>query len=214
MSQETHTSNQKAMQDKLAQLNSKKVDFWKPPVGETVVRILPHMPGQENFWHDSRVHYIGKNPFQCDRQTEDDTCLACSYSDKMMASDDAVRRAKGAKMQSQVQTMANIAVDHGSPKAKNFIWTLPDSVMQQLISAYFGDYPGLDHPVTGHDFVLTRVGVGLPTRYTVMPRKNSSATTKSLMRGRKDLSKISKASSEDDVRRAVSAFIKSSDPVN
>lgn len=209
MSDAQYTSSTQAMKDKLKALTANQFSFWKPPEGPTVIRILPHLPGQENFWVDNRVHYIANKPYQC----QGDPCVACSLSGKLIDSDDSTRQAKGSKMAVQTQTTANIAVNHGTPQSENFVWTLPSSVMQDLISAYFGDYAGLDHPVTGYDLTLTRTGQGKATRYKIMPRKNSSRTTKQMMEGRKDLLKLSKPATDAEIREAVSSYLKNSGPV-
>lgn len=195
---------------KMKALRDGKTEYWKPAVGNTNIRILPKLAPQKVFWTDVLVHFINKRSYKCLKTIKEGTaavlvgtCVACDLSKKLLESEDSNRQTIGANIESKVNTLVNIATNHGTPDALNKVWTTPMGVMQDLLQMYFGDYRGLDHPVTGVDMLLNRTGEGKATRYKITPRRGSSKTTKDLMKGRKDLSKVVKEVSSIELKKAV-----------
>lgn len=159
-------------------------DFWKPPVGNTAVRLLPPKIGWPSPFVIQHQHFIqipgnaNKVIFSCSKMHEGKKCLPCAKADALEASGNSrdERAAKGLRPQRRM--MCNAIV---SPKKvegnKPVIWVFGKTVYDQLKAIRENEEAGgnfLD-PVKGFNIVIQRVGTGKEdTKYTLLPSRNQT----------------------------------------
>lgn len=154
-------------------------DFWKPPVGRTVVRFLPPKIGWPSPFVIQHQHFIdmpGQKQviFCCPKQHEGKLCLACTKADSLETSGNAKDAAIAKRLRPNKRIMANVILDPKDADQKVSVWAFGKKVYDQLKAIREDDAGGgnfLD-PIKGFNISVKRVGTGKDdTNYTLTPAR-------------------------------------------
>jgi|GEM_PF-3271594 len=160
------------------------VDFWRPPEGESVIRILPPITPTGLPYYRFYSHYLeDKGNVRCRKSiSRDESCPICEW---------ITEHARDPELKAIVSSLAPILryavniVVRGDEPLHPKIWTF-GTMIANALSTYFADeeyivkdaqgnvYDLLD-PKFGRDFKITRTGQGLATRYQIVAKPNISS---------------------------------------
>lgn len=154
--------------------------FWKPPVGTSIIRVMPPLRGVKSPYTFSHQH-IGKVPWldkainhNCPRVMSKQPCLTCLIASKLMASKDKTAQKLGKDIAASARVTAVIIVrgvdSNGELTGKDLgpkLYGFSDN-MHEKLDAIFHDKRGggrFFDPAKGFDLVIEREGTGQDTRY-------------------------------------------------
>ena len=142
-------------------------EVWNPPVGETMVRILPEMEGQD-FYRFIFRHWVKMEkffPITCLRTIAED-CILCQNQYQYAAIIQKVQK----------RVLVNVKLRE---EDKCIPGELPQTLFTQVLAIMLDpEYGDITNPEKGTDVKIVRRGQGLQTEYFVMPSRNSSQTGK------------------------------------
>jgi len=156
-------------------------DFWKCPVGKTLLRFLPPKIGWPSPFVLQHQHYfdmpgIEKSiNFCCPKMHDGKACLACKKADAMEASGNARDEKAARKLRPSRRMLANVVINPKDEVNKPVIWGFGKTVYDQLKAIRENDEGGGNFvdPIKGFDIVVQRVGSGKDdTRYTLIPSRS------------------------------------------
>jgi len=163
-----------ALLAKVQSLNLGGGKYWKPPVGRSVIRILPPIGTMGFFFKEAGVHYIGDNHFGCPRISTDGQlpCPICEVQDELWKSGE-----KDAAKQFNVNRSFNVnIIDRGKPDSGVQIYCPGVSIFQAWAALVSDpDYGDISDPEQGFDIKIDRTGEGKnDTRYQVQCMRQPS----------------------------------------
>lgn len=155
--------------------------------GDTVVRFLPPMPGQDSIFRVTAQHYIDPIPgvpnmvvFACPRTELKQPCFICATAEELTKSGNPLNRDRAYRLQPKLRVFANV-INRANPDAGVRVLAFGKQVWEQIKMMRKNARSGgnFSHPLTGFDVVINRVGTGKnDTEYTVTPdRTNSPLST-------------------------------------
>ena len=171
--------NLKKMRAKLSALHSKgngKSKFWKPPEGDSIIRIVPDKDGdpfKEYFFH----YNLGKNPgFLSPKRNfgEEDALDKFVRSLWEEGTEDSREQAK--KLMAKQRFFAGVVVrgeENEGVKVWGFSKTVYENLLQLVLNPEYGD---ITDPTVGTDLTLTygkAPGAMYPSTKIVARRKSS-----------------------------------------
>ncbi len=159
-------------------------DFWKAPVGNTTVRLLPPKLGWKSPFTIQHQHFVpvpgaaNKIIFSCPRMHLQQKCLVCLKADQLEESGNSkdVRMAKELRPNKRMlaNAVVNVTKEGGG---KLVVWTFGKTVYDQMRAIRESEEGGgnfLD-PIKGFNLVVNRVGSGRDdTEYKVIPARNAT----------------------------------------
>jgi len=169
--------------------------FWKSPVGNTEIRILPPTAVFEGDMCIRQVVHYGfedkrgsKRCVACLREHDED-CPLCEFVEELNATGEKNDKKIAHDCRAGLQLICEVIV---RPSKRVRIWTMPVSIYRVLASAAasarIGDFT---HSKTGRDVLITRVGTGkFDTKYSAQLLDVSKIGVKGWKRRRIDLSGI------------------------
>lgn len=156
-------------------------DFWKVPVGRTVVRFLPPKIGWPSPFVIRHSHFIelpgltNAVSFSCPKAHEGKICLACKKADELETSGNSRDAKMAQRLRPSKRIAANIIVGPNNPDQKVQVWEFGKTVYDQLKAIREDDAGGgnfLD-PMKGFNISVKRVGTGKDdTKYTLTPARD------------------------------------------
>nr|WP_128083454.1 hypothetical protein [Methylobacterium sp. B34] len=191
--------------------------FVKLKEGKTRVRIIAT---EEKFWQDLGVHWIktdlsGKPVavVGCHDLVKDEACPICAAIDKAMKAatdDDTVKLVKEWTTRKSVLVKAIIRDGADASPDPQILELTPSTfgTIVSMIEEYGSEVDPLS-PTEGMDFVITRSGKGLDTRYEPMPALKSQPLTKDQITKAKEinlLEAIEKEFFRGDEQKALNAI--------
>ena len=158
-------------------------DFWKPPVGRSIVRFLPPRVGWPSPFVIQHQHFIRlpnvEHPiiFSCPKMHEGKVCVPCQKADKLETSGNSRDNKAAKQLRPSKRVLSNMVVDPANAEQPVSVWSFGKTVYDQLKAIKSDDENGgnfLD-PVKGFNIVVNRTGTGKDdTKYTVMPARGQS----------------------------------------
>lgn len=151
------------------ELEDKRGNYFTPKDGINHVRIMPSWRGLgEQFYIQVPTHSnIGPNDrwATCLQFWQED-CPVCTQFEKLSMSNNSRDQNAASKMMAKDRCMVNV----GYPNEEDGIikpWSMSESWFLEILG-YFGDadYGDFTDPRRGHDYIFTRKGTGLGTKYT------------------------------------------------
>ena len=121
---------------KLAQLQTstnKSAYIWKPPVGKTVIRIVPYQYDKDNCFIELYFHYniSKKNPLSLDTFHEDDPIV--EFSEKLKNTGDTNDWKLGKKLEPKLRTYVPIIV-RGKEKEGVKYWGFGKELYKEILN--------------------------------------------------------------------------------
>jgi len=156
--------------------------FWKPPAGDSVIRILPEVGQMEFFFQEVGQHYLPDGKFvKCPKFTTSGEydCPICDMVSRLWkgTEDD---KALASKTKVNKRYWMNIVVrdkddERGNTGTGPYIFTPGSTIFQSIINYIdHPDYGDIVDEAEGFDLILTRRGTGLETEYEVAARRLES----------------------------------------
>lgn len=191
--------------------------FVKLKEGKTRVRLIAT---EEKFWQDLGVHWIktemnGKPVavVGCHDLVKDEPCPICAAIDKAMKAatdDETVKLVKEWTTRKSVLVKAIIRDGADASPDPQILELTPSTfgTIVSMIEEYGSEVDPLS-PTEGMDFVITRSGKGLDTRYEPMPALKSQPLTKDQLAKAKEinlLEAIEKEFFRGDENKALNAI--------
>lgn len=170
--------------------------FWKPPVGKTVIRVLPPLLGTrwnkaKNAPSPFRIAYqhfiripvqggVKTLSFVCPRlQSQIDklkphACPACAKADELFASGNPADAELGKDLNAKRQVYMNIILRADEERGV-LPYACGKSVHDQLLALRTENDASFCDPINGFDVTLKRVGKGMnDTKYNLFPSRENS----------------------------------------
>jgi hypothetical protein len=192
----------------------------KLKAGKTQVRVLPNPSAKDGkFWAELGVHWIkteenGKPVavVGCDDHVHGKSCAICTAIDrasKAAVDDSTLKIVKEWKVKKSV--LVNALIRSGDDKSDDpVILELTETTFAQIlgmIGEYEDDYGDILDPKTGIDFMIERIGSGLDTKYSVLPKMKAAPVPDGVMSRLNDLdAHIETEFFRGDERKALTAI--------
>lgn len=150
-------------------------DFWKPPVGKSLVRFLPPKVGWPSPFVVRHQHFIeipgvGKVVYTCPKMHVAQKCLSCGKADQLETTGNRKDSKIAETLRPKRSVMANVVVGkEPPPETPPVIWGFGKTVFDaiKLIRQDEEDGGNFLDPVKGFPLIVTRTGQMLDTKYTV-----------------------------------------------
>lgn len=190
---------------------SKGADFFKPPIGRSVVRFLPPKPGVQKPFRVVYQHYLrpaGGSPivFTCPRMEAKKHCPICDEADRFKRSGNQADRERAYELFPSRRVFANI-IDRKDPEAGPKVFAFGKTIHEALIAIRKDEDAGGDftNPEDGFDIVIEREGSGqTDTKYKVLPsRKQSPLGDMSWIEQQHDLERLAQIRTAEEMSKAL-----------
>lgn len=201
------------------------VEFWRPPEGESIIRMLPPLyplPGGLPYFRYYN-HYLEGDDYGAVRCRKtlglEEPCPICDYVARM--SEDPKMKTLIANIAPSTRYAVDIIVRGEEPPTVK-IWTFGPRICADL-NGYFADEEyiirerGEEYDILdiekGRDFKIVRTGTGLNTKYQVFPRPTVSPVlpdpvkTAELLKMRHNLPELFKVLSVEDLAASFFAWL-------
>ena len=210
----------KKMRQKLADLHNKGGNgsgarFWKPSVGENVVRILPTKDG-DPFKHFHFHYNVGeKAGFLCPKKNFGDDCPVCDFVSKLYNDGDDESRQLARKLVAKSRFFSPVVV-RGEDAEGVKVWGYSKTVYENLLQLVLNpDYGDITDPHNGTDLVLTygkAPGAMFPSTNITARRKTSALSGDSdqmseFLDSEPDFDKLFEVKSKEDVSAILDKFL-------
>jgi len=174
---------------RLTDLTSRQsTSFWRPKVGENVIRILPHWSGDPNrvFFKKVLKHFgVGedRNHVVCRKMLgADANCPICNFVEQLRRSgrkeDKELARDLSAKERFAMNILDINELDKGVQ-----VWDVGITMFNTLLVLFLDEeYGEIDDLKTGRHIKVNRTGEGrFDTRYSIRPAAHPSAVDPAVM---------------------------------
>lgn len=198
-------------------------DFFKPPPGECVIRLLPPKIGRSSPFRVVYQHFIeipgasSSVSFTCPRmQAKTDRvpargCPACAKADELRERGHPTAYEMAGNFLPRRRIFANI-VFRGDPERGVLIFPFGKQIHDQLLALRSNKDAGGDFcdPLNGFDVVINRTGTGLKTEYKVFPARKLSPlcedeeTANAWLESMHDLDRFARIPTEEELRALTS----------
>lgn len=205
----------KAKKADLAAQSGNRKKTIKPAEGTSRWRVLPSWRGEgQQFWHDFGQHFVKKDDgtiaaiYMCTDKTYGRPCTICSAIEagiKGASDDHTMEMLKEAKSGSRI--LLNVVHQDKTPNQVD-IGELPPSVFEQIVGiAQEWEEAGesVFDLAKGKDFLITRTGTGLKTKYTVQVAAKANPLPAGVMSMLHNLDEYVQQESEAQAARALTA---------
>lgn len=194
--------------------------FFTPPVGRSIVRVIPPPVGVKSPYLVTYQHYI-ETPatdsaikFNCPEVTRKDFCPACERYRALTKSGNPADSKAAESWKAKRRVYVNI-LDRANPDKGPQVWAFGVMIHRRLIDLREDNVQGVDytHPVTGYDIVLKKEGSGRDTRYYADLARNASKlapdaeSMNDLIDMQIDLAPFAKMLSDDEMIDALGGLI-------
>jgi hypothetical protein len=152
------------------QIEDRRSSYFKPRDGQNRVRILPSWRKGKNqeFYIEVPTHRnIGPgNQWATCLQFWGEKCPVCRAIERLSASESARDQNAASKMMADERYLMNVGVPN-TPEGLVKPWSISRTWFVEILG-YFSDpdYGNFTHPREGYDYIFTKEGEGLKTRYT------------------------------------------------
>ena len=197
----SHSYDYEKAQKQLDKLNASmdtNYSWWKPEQGDNVIRILPPVSEDADFpYEEVFLHYgIDDVPITC----LGSKCPICAFIKQSGKSKQFKQIRKARRLFFQI-------VDRDMEAPEPMIWSAGSMFLQYFLPIFLDvdEYEDVTDLEEGTDFVISRKGTGLKTKYTYRIKRNPSPVSEDkeelaeIMEDMVDLSTISQRLSVDDV---------------
>ncbi len=166
----------KAKLQKLSSTNKRQNSIWKPPVGESTVRIVPYRHAKDPF-NELFFHYdVGNRTALCAANFAKQ-CPICDFAQelrkKKTEEDFQIFKKIAAKTRVYVPVLVRGKEDDGIK-----FWGIGKEVYETLLNLYPNpEYGDITHPVDGVDITVRFTGPTATLKFgkvDVTPKRNSS----------------------------------------
>lgn len=158
---------------KVQSINIGGGNYWKPPVGHSVIRVLPPVGTMEYFFKEVGTHYLSDSlRFDCPNIASDGTlpCPLCELNEELYR---AGEKEAANKFKVSRSFQMNI-IDRSAPDQGVKIYAPGTTVFQAMITMVQDpDVGDISDPVAGFDVKLDRTGEG---------RENTKYQTRSALK--------------------------------
>lgn len=155
-------------------------DFFKPRVGQNVLRFLPPGVGSKSPFVVTYQHFIeladGKRVmFNCARMMVKARCPACERMDALLRTGTDADYKASWDFKAKLRVFSNI-IDRDNPDGGVQAFGFGKSILDALVAIRQDARAGGDFTDSeqGFDIVVTKKGEGMRTEYAVLPDRNSS----------------------------------------
>lgn len=158
-------------------IDSGRGKYWKPPLGDSYIRILPSWQGEDgDFRLNTPTHYrVGPNSrtVPCLKQFNEN-CPMCQRADKLAGSSNASDQKKAFEMMPKVRVLMNVLPDN-DPNGEIKIWSVSPTMFSDLLGYYtntgWGDFTD---PKTGYCITVNSRKDGAIIKYSFTPDRDST----------------------------------------
>ena len=174
---------------RLTELTTRQpTQFWRPKVGENVIRILPHWSGDPNkvFFKKILKHFgvgQGRNHVVCRKVLGPQArCPICDFVEQLRRSG-RKEDAELAKDLAAKERFAMNIIDLNDLEKGVQVWDVGITMFNTLLVLFLDEeYGELDNLQTGRHIKINRTGEGrFDTRYSIRPAANPSPVDPSVM---------------------------------
>jgi len=148
-----------AIKSRLNQLqnqSSNKNNFWKPPAGKTVVRIVPYAFNKDNPFIEMFFHYGFGNKTIISPLSFGKPDPVNEFAQKLKSTGEKDEWLHGRRLEPKMRTYAPIIVRNGEGEGVKF-WGFGKTVYQELLSIIADpDYGDITDPMNGRDIMVER----------------------------------------------------------
>lgn len=125
--------------------------FWRPPAGDSVVRILTGPSGDPIEERD--LHYnVGMEIFLCPKKNFNERCAVCEFASKLYKDKDVDL----AKKYFPKKRYYSLVIVRGEKETKLKWWGYGKNVYEKLVRTFANpDYGDISDPQTGTDLTVT-----------------------------------------------------------
>lgn len=191
-------------------------NYWTPKVGKNEIRILPPWSKEGLAFKELVVHFsVGpdKRTVGCLRKFGK-KCFICEMVDKLKSEEDTESKELAKRMTRKNRYMWNIL---DLRDLKSGVQVLSCGVrLFEGVWVYFADedWGDIVHPDKGYNLVVTRVGSGLNTKYSVLARRKPEKMpmlldTSSPLDSLYDLDAVFPISSYEEQKQIFEGFVES-----
>jgi hypothetical protein len=151
--------------------------FWSPPVGKSIIRILPEVGDMEFFFQEVGKHNFppdGKRSVYCPEFTSSGEleCPVCDLVKDLRAATDTASKKLASELNRRRSYWMNVVV-RGQEDRGPQIYTPGVQVFTSIAMIIEDpDYGMVTDVHEGFDITIIRTGTGLDTEYQVNPRRN------------------------------------------
>jgi hypothetical protein len=173
--------------------------YWRPVVGDNIIRILPSAKGMAYKFYRSVFRHFGVGPERKNvvcrqlstKDGDDRECPVCQLVQRFNRSASAEDRQRAKDLAAKERILVSI-IDVKAPEKGVQIYEMAFSVFDAIGSIFLDrEYGDIDHLDTGRNIKIHRVGEGKrETRYTVMPAANVSTVDHRIMERVRDLAEL------------------------
>lgn len=198
-------------------------DFFKPPPGDCVIRILPPKIGRNSPFRVVYQHFIeipgaaSSVNFTCPRmQAKTDRlpsryCPACTKADELRERGSPTAYELAGNFLPRRRIFTNI-ISRGDPERGVLIFPFGKQIHEQLLALRTDKDAGGEFcdPANGFDVVIKRSGTGIKTEYKVLPARKLSPlaedveTMNAWLESMHDLEHYARIPSDEELRALTS----------
>lgn len=201
------------MQETLKEVRKRaKSSFYKLTSGRTVIRILPPIEEDGDWYFRSYLHYrIGPDSYAvcCPNLMLKKKCPICEKITELAEGDETERKIAKA-LDPKLRVYANAFIKDSGVKVLPFGKTVFEALLSHFTDPEWGD---LDDIETGHNITIVKSGEKFETAYEVRPAPKARPLEEfigdneleDVLKARKDLSKVVTIFSYDELEELLDA---------
>jgi len=205
--------NWEAIKKAREELSKSTSRFWRPEVGQNVVRILPPREGEDLFYFEYAFHWVpaAKRSITCLKRTFGEACFICEEVQRLRA---AGKTEQARVMAPRVNYLVQI-IDRNNPEAGVQIWSMGKQIMAQILDLILDpEWGDITDPQKGYDIVIDRKGQDLNTTYTVRPRRTPSKVDPHFLEQMVDLSQVLEVLTYEQQQELLAGEVEESEEVD
>ena len=149
-----------AIKNRLNQLqnqSSNKNNFWKPPAGKTVIRIVPYAFNKDNPFIEMFFHYGFGNKTIISPLSFGKPDPVNEFAQKLKSTGEKDEWLHGRRLEPKMRTYAPVIVRNGEGEGVKF-WGFGKTVYQELLSIIADpDYGDITDPINGRDINVDKM---------------------------------------------------------
>lgn len=215
----TNYSIEEAEQDEEEIAKGSGGEFWRPPAGESRVRILPGRAGSSAFvkrwthWVDvpgatKRVGFVCPRMQSAMLKQGARFCPACAKLDELREDSRPAAQDAAKKLEPKKKWVCNI-IFRGDPEHGPYVWEIGPMIQKQLAGLRKNEDAGgvfTDPGPEGFDLIVTRAGSQMNTEYTVLASRKLSKladddTANAWLESMPDLARYGRVPTDEEIRR-------------
>jgi len=179
---------------RLKEYASRRTQFWKPEEGNNYIRILPPIKEEDDFYLESRVHFVpgaGEGGRMAATACLGAGCYLCKAVEKLQQRSNPDDDNLAQRLRPATQFLLNIVdlndPDKGVQVWRHYSFSIIESLLGYMVDPEWGDFTD---PVHGRNVNIRMTRRGSSPSYEVVLKPKESKIPSSWLSNRKDLSRL------------------------